>query len=82
MSARTAAPGWTDAASHPRAEQEDRLLLPPDDAARLTVPMMLRDGVALIVRAIRPDDSQRLRVFHSRLSLEMAERLTHVDYKN
>jgi hypothetical protein len=60
--------------------------------------MMLRDGVALIVRAICPNDTRRLRVFHSRLSLqtiylrffrmlpvlplEMAERLTHVDYKN
>jgi GNAT superfamily N-acetyltransferase len=57
--------------------------------------MMLRDGVALIVRAIRPEDIRRLRVFHSCLSLqtiylrfftmlpvfplELAERLTHMD---
>ena len=59
--------------------------------------MMLRDGGAPIVRAIRPDDTQRQRVFRSRLSLQtiylrlfsllpalplqMAERLTHVDDK-
>ena len=72
--------------------------LPQDGAARLTAPMMLRDAVALIVRAICPNDTHWLGVFHSRLSLqtiylrffrmlpvlplEVAERLTHVDYKN
>lgn len=96
MSEATAAPRWTDAATDHTGDQHQLQL--PDDAARLTAPLTLRDGATVIVRPIRPDDTQRLRAFHSRLSLEtirlrffaalpvlpleMAERLTHVDYEN
>jgi GNAT superfamily N-acetyltransferase len=57
----------------------------------------LRDGTSVGVRPIRPDDDERLRAFHARLSpesiyrrffaslpslpLAQAERFTHVDYE-
>jgi GNAT superfamily N-acetyltransferase len=70
----------------------------PADAARLDGPLPVRDGPAVRMRAIRPDDTERLRAFHTRLSPEtielryfhavavlppdQAEHLTHVDYEN
>src|SRR6516225_534868 len=63
-------------------------------SAHLTLP----DGATVQMRAIRADDTERLRAFHARLSPDtiylrffsvvpvlmphMAERLTHVDYEN
>ena len=70
----------------------------PADAARLDGPLPVRDGPAVRMRAIRPDDTERLRAFHARLSAEtielryfhavpvlppdQVEHLTHVDYQN
>jgi GNAT superfamily N-acetyltransferase len=68
------------------------------DAARERSSLVLPDGCRVLVRAISPEDSSRLRAFHSQLSaetiyrrfftsvpeltLEMARRLAHVDYEN
>lgn len=40
----------------------------PSDAARLEGPLTLYDGTTIHVRAIRPDDDERLRAFHRQLS--------------
>lgn len=64
--------------------------------ASLTETISLRNGAAVVMRAIRPDDTERLQTFHSRLSAETvvmryfraapvlhdgdANRLTHLDY--
>lgn len=66
------------------------------DALCLDARLTLRDGAIVRMRAIRPDDMDRLRRLHGRLSTdaivfrffrvlprlseEMAERFTHVDY--
>jgi RimJ/RimL family protein N-acetyltransferase len=68
----------------------------PDDAARLTHDLTLRDGSVVQVRAIRADDMTRLQAFHAHLSMdsiiwrffrsmpslsdEQARQFTHVDY--
>jgi RimJ/RimL family protein N-acetyltransferase len=73
-------------------------IAPPPDALCLDTRLTLRDGAIVRMRAIRPDDMDRLRRLHSRLSAdaivfrffrmlpqlseEMAERFTHVDYMN
>jgi GNAT superfamily N-acetyltransferase len=88
----------TATASGYASEQRAQAIRLPEDAARLTAPLELRDGATLTKRAIRADNTQRLRAFHAHLSLEtiylrfftplmelppvMAERLTHVDYEN
>lgn len=70
----------------------------PRDVARLEGPLSLRDGSTIHVRAIRPDDNERLRAFHRHLSsdsimfrffhflpelpTEDAERFTHLDYRD
>lgn len=70
----------------------------PAEVASLTSMVTLRDGTVVRVRAIRPDDTERLRAFHERLSFEtivfrffrvlphlssdLAEHLSHVDYVN
>lgn len=67
-------------------------------AADLTYTLTLRNGAEVTVRAIRPDDVERLQQFHTRLSLDTivmryfraapvlynrdAHRLTHLDYDN
>lgn len=67
-------------------------------AADLTYVMTLRNGAEVTVRAIRPDDAERLQQFHARLSSDTivmryfraapvlysrdAHRLTHLDYDN
>lgn len=66
--------------------------------ADLTEKIALRNGETVIVRAIRPDDAERLQQFHARLSPDTivmryfraapvlynrdAMRLTHLDYDN
>ena len=40
----------------------------PPDVARLEGPLTLYDGTTIHVRAIRPDDDERLRAFHRQLS--------------
>lgn len=68
----------------------------PAEALRLDEHLALRDGSKVRVRAIRPDDIERLRAFHASLSFEtivyrffralpelpadLAQRFTHVDY--
>ncbi len=68
----------------------------PPEAEDVQSRFCLRDGHELLVRAIRPDDSERLQHFHShlsadtivfrffrmvpRLTIEMADHFTHVDY--
>ena len=80
----------------PIAVAHTEALALPRDAARLSGPFPLRNGVALHQRAIRVDDAPRLQAFHHRLSersvffrfagimpelnRELAERLSHVDY--
>src|SRR6185437_9425975 len=70
----------------------------PLDVARLEGPLPLHDGNVIHVRAIRPDDDERLRVFHRHLSPDAimfrffhllpelpaqdAEHFAHVDYVN
>lgn len=65
---------------------------------RWSAELALPDGSTIHVRPIRPDDTERLRAFHSRLSadtiimrffhlmpdlpLKMADHFTHVDYVN
>ena len=67
-------------------------------AAALTTVLTLRDGAQVTMRAIRPDDKDRLQQFHARLSLDTivmryfrvapvlqdgdARRLTRLDYDN
>lgn len=79
------------------AEQRETMCA-PEDAARLRETLRLRDGATVTVRAICADDTERLRAFHSRLSLDtivfrffrvlpalsqdLAEHLTHIDYEN
>lgn len=68
----------------------------PDDARALDGAIPLRDGTVARIRAIRPEDTERLRAFHASLSPEtiifrffhllrhlppeQARRFTHVDY--
>lgn len=75
------------------AAQEQQV---PPEAAEIRSLFCLRDGQEVLVRAIRADDSERLRTFHSRLSVdtvvfrffrvvpeltrEMADHFTQVDY--
>jgi RimJ/RimL family protein N-acetyltransferase len=89
MANTTAEPTAASGESTPLAPPE----IPPIDE-RLT----LRDGATLYIRAIRPDDTGRLRAFHASLSFEsivfrffravpelpqeLAERFTHVDYND
>jgi GNAT superfamily N-acetyltransferase len=70
----------------------------PEEAARLEGVLILRNGAMVRVRPIRADDTDRLRAFHTRLSVdtivfryfrsvpvlheEEAEHLTHVDYQS
>lgn len=77
----------------PDAHQHARL---PDAALRLTGTLRLRDGAVVGVRALRPDDRQRLQELHARLSPDTivfrffralprlnddtARHLTHLDY--
>jgi len=90
---------------HPRLAVMASLFAPsapaahlPADAARLAGPLALRDGATIHVRAIRPDDAERLRAFHAslspdtilfrffrllpELSPEEAARFTQLDYEN
>lgn len=75
-------------------EQEDSKL--PPDVAQLETALTLHDGSTIRMRAIRPEDDERLRAFHSHLSpdsimfrffhflpelpSEDAAHFTHVDY--
>ncbi|HEX2348772.1 MAG TPA: GNAT family protein [Ktedonobacterales bacterium] len=68
------------------------------EMAAITQTIRLRDGEAVTMRAIRPDDAQRLQAFHARLSADTivmryfrvapvlyekdARWLTHLDYDN
>src|SRR5690242_5865202 len=70
----------------------------PRDVAALEGPLQLHDGNIIHVRAIRPNDEERLRAFHRQLSPDAimfrffhllpelpapdAEHFTHVDYVN
>jgi RimJ/RimL family protein N-acetyltransferase len=70
----------------------------PDAATNLAGSLTLADGAVVRVRAIRPDDTPRLRAFHAelsrativarffhympQLSLLDADRFTHVDYES
>ena len=70
----------------------------PTDVARLEGPLTLYDGTTIRVRAIRPDDDERLRAFHRQLSPDSimfrffhflpelpgpdATHFTHLDYDN
>lgn len=70
----------------------------PEDAWRLEGELALKHGGTLHVRALRPDDTERLRALHARLSPEtiifrffrvlpqlspeMARHFTHLDYEN
>ena len=90
--------GGAETASASAGEQQAQEWRLPEDAARLTAHLMLRDGATVAMRAIRADDTERLRAFHTRLSSDtiywrffsvlpvlmphMAERLTHVDYES
>lgn len=76
------------------AEQQER----SDDQRQLMFHVTLRCGGIVLVRPIRPDDTERLQAFHARLSPESiafryfhpvpvlspewVERLTHVDYED
>lgn len=70
----------------------------PHDVAQLEGPLTLYDGTTIHVRAIRPDDDERLRAFHRQLSPDSimfrffhflpelpmpdATHFTHLDYVN
>ncbi len=70
----------------------------PRDVARLEGQLQLHDGSVIHMRAIRPNDDERLRAFHRQLSpdaiifrffhmlpelpIRDAEHFTHVDYVN
>src|SRR5689334_6996165 len=70
----------------------------PPDVARIEGPLQLHDGHVIHVRAIRPNDDERLRAFHRQLSPDAilfrffhllpelsapdAEHFTHVDFVN
>ncbi len=74
------------------------MLLQDARLAPLEENLTLLDGSVVHVRAIRPDDTDRLRAFHSRLSVDsivtrffrylpelpvaIAEEFTHIDYEN
>lgn len=76
----------------------DLALAPPSEALQIEEELTLRDGDQVHVRAIRPGDTERLRAFHASLSFEsivfrffralpelppdLAERFTHVDYRD
>ena len=83
---------------HRKTMSRERSFRLPRDVARLEGPLPLHDGSVIHVRAIRPDDDERLRVFHRQLSPDAiifrffhllpelpsqdAEHFTHVDYVN
>ncbi len=83
---------------HRKTMSRKRSFRLPSDVARLEGPLPLHDGNVIHVRAIRPDDDERLRVFHRQLSPDAiifrffhllpelptqdAEHFTHVDYVN
>jgi GNAT superfamily N-acetyltransferase len=96
MSSATISARRTDSARGPAIVQREEVFRLLTDCARLTAPLNLRDGTTVTMRAIRPDDTERLRAFHAQLwlesvylrfitqlpelPLELAERLTHLDY--
>src|SRR5262249_279449 len=98
MSAATTLLSRTAPARGAAMARPEEIVRLPEDAARLTAPLSLRDGTTVTMRAIRPDDTERLRAFHAHLSLEtiylrfftplaelplqMGERLSHLDYEN
>src|SRR5260370_41252386 len=79
-------------------EPESALEVGPSEPALREEAITLLDGSVVWVRAIQPEDTERLRVFHARLSPEtirqrffhcmpqltvrMAEHFTHVDQHN
>lgn len=79
--------------AHEHAHQHTRM---PEAAERLAGTLRLRDGAVVGVRALRPDDRQRLQALHGRLSFdtivfrffralprlndETARHLSHLDY--
>jgi RimJ/RimL family protein N-acetyltransferase len=85
-------------AAEPGAPRGHAAARMPEGAARLDRQVTLLDGATVRMRAIRPDDMDRLRAFHSRLSAETvlfryfsyvpvlsqerAYHLTHLDYEN
>lgn len=88
-------PATTHKQSMPVKKRAFRL---PRGAARLEGPLQLYDGAIIHLRAIRPNDEERLRAFHRQLSpdaiifrffhllpelpVQDAEHFTHVDYVN
>ena len=98
MSSATMPFSWVETARGANAARRVQRLHQPEDAERLAAPLQLRDGTTVRMRAIRADDTERLRAFHAHLSLEtiylrfftplaelpleMAEHLTHVDDEN
>lgn len=82
--------------TEPQESSESRAI--PRAAEELEGSFTLRDGTSAHVRAIRPDDTERLRSFHAHLSPDTiiyrffrflpelsehdAERFTHLDYEN
>lgn len=82
----------------PQEEEHESPAREPHADSELETPLVLRDGTSVRVRAIRPDDTERLRAFHTHLSPDTiifrffhflpelsahdAERFTHVDYVN
>ena len=83
------------ASASPREPEHEHARL-PGAALRLTGTLRLRDGAVVGVRALRPDDRQRLQELHARLSPDTivfrffralpqlnddtARHLTHLDY--
>ena len=98
MSTATISARWTDSARGSARAQRGEVLHVPADAAHLTAPLTLRDGATVTVRAIRADDTERLRAFHAQLlpetiylrfftqppelPLGLADRLAPMDYEN
>jgi len=84
--------------AEPADVEHTAILSMPAAATALEGTLFLRDGTPVHVRAIRPDDTERLRQFHAHLSADTivfrffrmmpelsvrdAERFTHVDYVN
>jgi GNAT superfamily N-acetyltransferase len=56
--------------SPPGAPGARQVLEVPDAVRAIAGPLPLRDGAVLYVRALQPDDAERLRAFHARLSPE------------